>query len=96
MGMLEVCERADNMPISATPIIGDEPRPCPVVEENQIAVRMESSFVVGWFQHVLPRLKKEILLSNTAHKGPLPAVCENRPIWYYFKRTAGHYHPDES
>ena len=60
MGMLEVCERADNTPIAATPIIGDESRPCPVVEENQIAVRMKSSFVVGWFQHVLPRLKKEI------------------------------------
>jgi len=72
--MLEVCERADNTPIAATPIIGDEPLPRPVVEEDQIAVRMESSFVVGWFQHVLPRLKKEILLANTAHKGPLPAV----------------------
>ena len=74
MGMLEVCERADNMPISATPIIGDEPRPCPVVEENQIAVRMESSFVVGWSQYLLPRLKEEILLANTALKGPLPTV----------------------
>ena len=50
MGMLEVCEGADNTPIAATPIIGDESRPCPVVEENQIAVRMESSFVVGWSQ----------------------------------------------
>ena len=74
MGMLEVCERADNTPIAATPIIGDEPRPCPVVEENQIAVRMESSFVIGSFHHVLPRLKEEILLANTALKGPLPAV----------------------
>jgi len=23
-------------------------------------------------------------------------ICENRPIWYYFKQIAGHYHLDES
>ena len=79
--MFEVCERADNTPIAATPIIGDEPLPRPVVEEDQIAVRMESSFVVGWFQHVLPRLKEEILLANTALKGPLPAVLVLKNVY---------------
>jgi hypothetical protein len=74
MGMLEVSERADNTPIIATHIIGDQLSPRPIVEENQIAVRMESSFVVGWSHHFLPWLKEKILLANTARKGPLPAV----------------------
>jgi hypothetical protein len=58
MGVFEVFESAKNMPIAAIHIIGNQHFSCPVVEENRITIRMKSSYVVGWFQWVLPWLKK--------------------------------------
>jgi hypothetical protein len=58
MGALEVFESANNMPIAATHIIGNQHFSGPVVEENQITIRMKSSYVLGCFEWVVPLAQK--------------------------------------